>query len=343
MNLLNTDLNLLCCLHALLASGSVSRAAEQLGVTQPAMSRSLARLRTLFNDPLFVRGSANRLAPTPRAEALRQPLEDILGRITTLVAPPEFAPEWLQARFTLALAGSVPARLRDRVLRDILAAAPMLELRVLPWQADSCERLGQEIDLALGVASHLSPDLHQRTLFTRQPVLVLRTGHPALNGALELAELAAWPHLALSADGCLQEAIDQRLDAAGLQRQLQLQLDDTASLADWLRNSDALLITDRIAVEAMSDKGQLEILPLPSALRLPDADYTLYWSARWQNDAAHSWLRQTLAERLRDMAPGSPAQRSLRLAPPVTGERQSRADDDRIYPLVGRYFPGRAC
>lgn len=348
MNLLHADLNLLCCLHALLVSGSVSRAADQLGVTQPAMSRSLARLRTLFNDPLFVRGAANRLAPTPRAEALRGPLEEILGRINLLVTPPEFSPEWAQARFRIAVSSSFPRSALNALLGEISSKAPLLELHVLPWQNDSCGQLAEDLDLAIGVTRHASPDLLQRKLFCNQAVCVMRAGHPLLeHGSIpDLATLAAWPHIAPSAASLVQTETDRALERAGLRRQVQLYLDDFSSLLDWLQHGNALLVTDRIAMQPSSIKDLLRILPMPDDAIIDSGDFAMYWSARWQNDPAHAWLRQTLTDAIRD-CPAVTALPALPRAPLAlpqpTEYRQPASRDERIYPVVGRFFPGRVC
>ncbi|TJZ79067.1 LysR family transcriptional regulator [Chitiniphilus eburneus] len=342
------DLNLLLSLHALLTHGSVTRAAETLGVTQSAMSRSLARLREAFDDPLFVR-AANKLAPTPRAEALRAPLSTILRQIDQLVVPEDFCPATARARYRIACAGSAEHALLPAVLGTLLYEAPQFELEIVPWEAHILEAMSDDgPDLALGLAFDAPADVYQRLVCRDRVMCALRVDHPALrDGELSLDAYCAASQLQLRLGQELGQMVDARLSALGRERRVNLQLSQYAAAFDLLSESDMLLTAPELVLRAAEARRGLKVVPLP--FDLPQISLSLYWHARRHHDPAHIWMRNALCgglkaefEARRDVwaVAASSRLQSLPQMRPLPVEAQARpSHEPRSYPRLTSFYP----
>jgi DNA-binding transcriptional LysR family regulator len=192
----NLDLNLLKALDALLAERNVTRAAERLNLTQPAVSGMLARLRDSFDDPLFVRGQRG-IIPTPRALQLAEPLRRMLGEAAAMLTPPMFDPA--HARLTLSLAATDYAQQVMVVpfLARLRAMAPGVRVAVRGEDMARMSRFEDgDLDLALMTPDSAPQGLHARHLFDETYVVAMRDGHPdAGEGALLLDRSALWTML----------------------------------------------------------------------------------------------------------------------------------------------------
>ncbi|UXY15187.1 LysR family transcriptional regulator [Chitiniphilus purpureus] len=348
---LQLDLNLLLCLHALLTQGSVTRAAETLGVTQSAMSRSLARLRDAFDDPLFVR-AANKLAPTPRAEALREPLSTILQQINQLVVPEDFNPATTRGRYRIGCASSTEHALLPAVLGTLLYEAPQLELEFVPWEAHILEAMSADgPDLALGLAFDAPADVYQRVVYRDRLMCALRADHPALRGVeLQLECFCKMPHLQLRLGQALAQMLDERLGAIGASRRVSLQLTQCVAAFELLTESDLLLVAPESVLRSTQVPGRIRLAPLP--LEMPPLTFSLYWHARQHHDPGHIWLRNALCEGLkaefearRDAWAVSDASRlqglaPMRALPPEPAFRSSpQLTEPRTFPRLTSFYP----
>ncbi|GAA5784162.1 LysR family transcriptional regulator [Chitiniphilus shinanonensis] len=341
------DLNLLLSLHALLTHGSVTRAAETLGVTQSAMSRSLGRLREAFDDPLFVR-AANKLAPTPRAEALREPLTTILRQIDQLVVPEDFCPATARARYRIACSGSAEHALLPAVLGTLLYEAPQFELEIVPWEAHILEAMSDDgPDLALGLAFDAPADVYQRVVCRDRVMCALRANHPALrDGELSLDAYCATSQLQLRLGQELGQMVDNRLATLGRERRVKLQLSQYAAAFDLVSESDLLLTAPELVLRAAGRRG-LKVVPLP--FDLPQVTLSLYWHARRHHDPAHIWLRNALCDGLkaefearRDAWAVDDLSRlqSLPQMRPLPVEKYARPQEEpRCYPRLTSFYP----
>ncbi|KAF0814597.1 PCP degradation transcriptional activation protein [Andreprevotia sp. IGB-42] len=342
------DLNLLLCLNALLTHGSVTRAADTLGVTQSAMSRSLARLREAFDDPLFVR-AANKLAPTPRAEALRTPLNTILQQIDQLVVPTDFDPARARGRFRVACVEFAQTGFLPQVLPGVIGRAPQLGLDVVGLEAQPFERLGDDgADLLLGLASNAPADVYQRVVYRDRLMCAVRADHPLLRTGegMNVEHYCRWPHLQLQLGHDLRRLVDDRLLALGAARQVGLQLAQISAALPVIADSDLILTAPEHVLRREARDG-LVILPLP--FDVPPLTMSLFWHARRHNDPAHIWLRNALCEGLQEQyrnwqarqqhAPTDLAAiKQMRPLPPeVPG---AKYEAPREYPRVGSFYPG---
>lgn len=215
------DLNLVKALDALLRWRSVSRAAEDVGLSQPAMSRALARLREVADDPLLVRTPAGYML-TPRAKAIQPALASALASLREVFQPQAFDP--LQERRVVRLAASdaQTVLLLPGVVARLAREAPGVELRAEPYGADLVERLeGGSLDMAFAVSTTpLPPGAYSEAVGRDGLAVAMRRGHPAAGRPWRIEDYAAFDHVAVSILGDGQSELDARLAASGVKRRI---------------------------------------------------------------------------------------------------------------------------
>ncbi len=298
MNLRTIDLNLLVILDKLLDEAHVSRAAAQLGLTQPAVSAALQRLRGLFGDALLQRGRGI-MYPTARAEALRAPLKALLADVRTLVDPPDIPLAEIRQTIRFIVTDHVAALLLPPLLGRLRDSAPGIDLVLLPWGgADSAraEMLRGDADLALSVFDSDVPGLERQQVLDEHYVVAMRLGHPALAGFDAKAWLA-WPHIVISGHGGRRGSLDDVLERQGLSRRVGLVVPSFQLVPGILLATDfmAMLPAHGIAREA---RGQLAVKAPP--LAVAGFPVHLAWPSRSQGDKALAHVRETLAAVLAD-------------------------------------------
>jgi DNA-binding transcriptional LysR family regulator len=287
------DLNLLKALDALLDTGSVTRAADRLGLTQPAVSGMLNRLRETFQDPLFVRTQRGVL-PTPRARSLAQPLRAALREIEGLLRPGEF--EAASAELTVSIAATDYAQrvVLLPLLRALRAEAPGIRLSVRPVDAGALAQQLESgsLDLAL-VTPEMAPEsLRARRLFEDDYVCVLRQDHPAARRPLGLDDFCRLDHAIMSHDGTrFRGATDAVLDGLGRTRRVVASVPSFLFLTDMLRSTDLCALLPRRLVAGMEG-----LVAREPPLAVPGFAKILVWHERTHHDAALGWLRGRLAD-----------------------------------------------
>jgi len=243
MNLRSIDLNLLVVLDALLDERHVSRAALRLGMSQPAASNALARLRHLFGDPLLERTAAG-MVLTPRAEAARGPLKTLLAGVTGVLDPPPPDPRSLRQVVRMVMA-DMPAREAIVPLLERLAeTAPGIDLVIQPWRgpARTVEALRQgDADLALAVVDDPDPDIVRMELFREHYRAILRRDHPAA-GRLTLENWLEWPHVMVSGRSERRSHLDDRLAERGLKRRVGIVVPSFLAVPEIVARSDMIAL-----------------------------------------------------------------------------------------------------
>ncbi len=290
VKLRGVDLNLLTVLGALLRHASVTRAAEELGMSQPAVSRALGRLRALLGDALLVRGPTGALIPTPRAQALAPRLEALLAETAELVSREGFDPARLQAVMRLAATDHDTLMLLPRLVPLLAAEAPGLALRVLPITGTTVEELAAgRLDLAFSVlGTPLPASLRQLSLYHDRLVTVLRAGHPALAG-WSLDGFCALDHILVSITGRGTGAVDDALAGLGRRRRVALWLPHFhAALRMVAQTEMAVTLPRSLALEHGPALG-LEVREAP--LPLTGFTATAIWPEVLGGAPAHRWLR----------------------------------------------------
>ncbi|PRP90718.1 HTH-type transcriptional regulator SyrM 1 [Enhygromyxa salina] len=295
------NLNLLVALHALLRERHVSRAAAQLGVSQPAMSRSLGRLRELFDDPLLVRVKAG-MQPTPRALELLPQIEAILAEVLELIRPVEFCPATASGTVRVAAPDLVVYMLVPALMRSLAEQAPGLDLDIVSWRPSWREDLETSaIDLCVGMPSGDEPNIYARTLFESDWACVLRKGHPALRAKWTVERFAGLDHLLVSLTGRGGGQIDAALARHGLERHVALRVPYPVLTPLLVAETDLVLTTPRWLARKLASTAQLAVrrppIPVPP-LRAP-----MLWHERSHRDPTHRWLRDLVARLAGELDP----------------------------------------
>ncbi len=285
VNLAALDLNLLVVLEQLLERQHVSRAAEALEMSQPGVSRALARLRLMFGDPLLV-GKPMQL--TARAESLREPLQRVLRGTRELLAPAHFDPA--QARFTVRVHmldyGSL--LVLPGLLSQLRERAPGVELELPPRVTKPLEALRQgELDLLVGRYPTTRREFRHQLLFKDRFVCVVRRG---LLRELTLASFCALEHVMITTTGAPGGPVDDALAARGLSRKLALRLPHFLAAALVVAETDLILTLPGRVAERLRAHAPLDVWEPP--LDVPGFTVDLVWHARLQHDPAHRWVRQ---------------------------------------------------
>jgi len=307
MDLSAIDLNLVVALDALLRTRSVTRAARALGRSQPAVSHALARLREVFDDPLLVRAGRG-LTPTPRAEALREPLSQVLAELSGLFAPPgAFDPARCDRTFRLALPDLLAAFIPGWVAA-IETEAPNVRLEVRrPFGPNAVAALADgRCDLAM-MARFTAPESAKLRVIGRiEWVTVMRPGHPLLDGAdretpvITPEAWAACRHVEVATGLGAPSWVERAVRAAGLTRRKGLTVETFLLAPPVVAQSDQLFTAGRALIAPLAERYGLVMVEPP--IPVPPLDGVAVWHARYQHDPAHRWLRELLvteaAERL---------------------------------------------
>ena len=296
MNVGDLDLNLLRTFDAVLRDGSVTAAGERLGLSQPAMSNALSRLRRLLDDPLFVR-TPRGMRPTPFAQRLAAPVRQALDLIqTTFAQQAAFDPRISQRSFRLQLSDVGEIVFLPPLLERLEREAPgvRIETGQLP-QDEVSEALGAgEVDLAVGFLPGLSGGVVQKRLFRDRYVCLVRADHPTIGSRLTLAQFLAATHVLVSARGSAHEIVEQTLRNKGLVRRIALRVPHFTVVPMILGRTDHMVIVPEGLVRSISRFGRFKSLKPP--VDIPALEVKVHWHERFDQDPGIAWLRGVLID-----------------------------------------------
>ena len=294
MDLRAIDLNLLVVFAAMLEHRSVTRAGEAVGLSQPAMSAAVARLRTLFDDALFVRSGAE-MKPTPRALELAEPVRRVIETVRTdILQRSRFDPATSERTFTIITPDIGEINFVPQLLTRFADVAPHASLRALakprPAAAEGLE--SGEAELAVGYF----PDLHragffQQKLFDNPHVCIVRAGHPTIGKRLTLKAYLAASHAVVRPDG-REHVFEQFIQQRGLRRRVLVELSHFMSLLPVLENSDMIATVPRDLADVCRRYADLRIVEPP--LKAPVVAVHQFWHLRFHKDPANVWLRSVV-------------------------------------------------
>ncbi|MFE5545853.1 LysR family transcriptional regulator [Streptomyces sp. NPDC056534] len=297
------DLNLLRVLDALLQDNSVTRAADRLGTSPAAVSRTLARLRRAVGDPLLVRAGQG-MVPTPRALELREEVAALLRGCENVLRPgPGLDAARLQRTFTVQAAELLLVGLAAHLTERIQAEAPQVDVVFLPEAVEGGPGLRQGwVDVELGVLGHLDPEIRTRQLRRMTPVGIARQDHPLFDGPIDARRFAAADHIGISRLGKRLGPIDHALAERGLRRRTAIVVPSHTSAMMLARDTDlvALSLADWLP-DTVSALG-LRTFAIP--LDLAPLDLGMAWHPRNSADPGHRWFREHLAAAV--LAPAGP-------------------------------------
>ena len=295
------DLNLLVVFDGLFREGSVTRAGKQLGMSQPALSHALNRLRYLLKDQLFIR-TPDGMVPTPRAEQLARPLRHALAQMEHALEPETFVAARTDRRFSIAINNYAAIVVAAPLVAAVSAAAPLAHLDLRPsGTLDVFDRLDRgELDVAVGAFDTVGERFARASVLQDRFVAVMRRGHPAGRGKLSAEAFGALGHVEISSSGDDTGFIDRSLLARGARRRIATRL-PYLSTGVVLGQSDMVATLSRRVAEALirgtASALQLRELPFTS----PVVRTSMVWHRRLDGSPAHRWLREVMLAVCRDL------------------------------------------
>lgn len=283
------DLNLLTVFATLMAERSVTRAGERLGLSQPATSGALARLRETFRDPLFIR-TGRSFEPTARALALMERLGPAMEALAEAVAPAvPFEPATDRRHFRIACADDIAIPLLPRLMPVLGAEAPRCTLTVRrgDWKTFPVQLEKAEVSTALGfMADDLPANAKRRTVVNGHFVVLRADSDPS---PISLDTYCARPHVLVTPAGDLRGRADDALSALGRSRRVVLGLTDFALLPSVLAGTELVATVPDFVAETLAAQGGLRLDPTP--FEPPPAIITMAWRGAVDGDPAEKWLR----------------------------------------------------
>lgn len=290
MKLTTFDLNLLTVFEAVLRERNVTKAGARLGLSQPAMSHALNRLRWMLKDQLFIR-TPDGMVPTPRAEQLADPVRRALGELQSALDPEEFIPAQAERRFAIALNNYAAVVLARPITAGCAALAPNVRVSLRPSGTLNLPELLDrgELDIAIAALDPPADRFAAHVLVEDRYVVVMRRGHPVAQKKLGLKTFAALPHLVISSSGEDLGFVDAALAAAGYARSIALE-------APYLSAGAILVQSDMVAVlgaqmaQEFRRAYAIELRDLP--FKSPPLRSVMLWHKRFNDQAAHRWLRE---------------------------------------------------
>ena len=293
MNVAELDLNLLRVFDAVLRTRSVTAAAGQLRLTQPAVSNALARLRAAFGDPLFLR-AAQSMEPTPFARELAEPVRQALALLDAALAHgPGFDPSSSTRLFRFYMSDLGQIEFLPPLVERLRSTAPRLRLEAMALEpAAIADALAAgALDLAMGFLPGLGPPIRRRALFRDPYVCLVRAGHPVRS--LTRKAFLESSHAVVSYRGG-HRIVEEAMERAGVAARIVLRVPHFTVVPMVLERTDLILTLPARVARVYESRGQFRSLPLP--LAIAPAEVALHWHERFDADPGNRWLREQLVE-----------------------------------------------
>lgn len=303
MHLFKVDLNLFVVLDAICAEGSITRAADRLHLTQPAVSHALARLRDVYADPLFVR-SGNGVAPTALTKRLIGPIRESLLMLQETLQPSQpFDAAGARNSFVVALPDVLETWVLPPLMQYLQEVAPRMQMasvRARRRELDA-DLAGGRLDLAFDVLMPVAPALRHAPLMEDRFVVVAREGHPILAADWTMDAYCQFRHIVVSSRRTGLSAEDFELSRLGLRRDIALRCSNYHVAWKTMEQTDLLLtVPEQYAL--MREAGPFSVKPMPMDVR--GLAIQMYWHESVDQDPANQWLRSVFKQVLaRDQRP----------------------------------------
>ncbi|WP_309486595.1 LysR family transcriptional regulator [Sinorhizobium sp. 8-89] len=300
VDLRRIDLNLLVALEALLDEKNVTRAAHRLGMSQPAASRALGRLRAVFSDALLVDGPGGYVLSS-RAEEVRPMLRRILAGVGELLEANSFDPATATGRIRLLMPDLQAAVLAPHLLARFAREAPSLDLDIVAPGMNGIEALEHGVaDAMVALIDEAPAGIHRRRLYDEELVTLMRAHHPALAGKLTLDRFLALEHIVVSVTGVGPAPVDEVLARMGRTRRVKLRVPNFFAAVEIAARSDLIMTLPSGLARAAANMRRFVSLPPP--LDLGSFTMSLAWHARQQDAPRHIWLRRAIVTAAMDMS-----------------------------------------
>jgi DNA-binding transcriptional LysR family regulator len=295
MNVAGLDLNLLRVFDAVLRDRSVTAAARHLGLTQPAVSNALARLRAQFEDALFVRTPSG-MDATPFARELAEPVRQALALLESALAHgPGFDPATATRAFRFYMSDLGQIEFLPPLVERAQRVAPGVRLEAVSMEGEDIgdALAAGSLDLAVGFLPGLGPPVRRQPLFRDPYVCLMRAGHPAAGARLTKKAFLEASHALVSYKGG-HRVIEEALERAGLARKIALRVPHFTVVPMVLERTDLILTLPLRIARVYESQGRFRYLPPP--VPIPPADVGAHWHERFERDAGNRWLREMITE-----------------------------------------------
>lgn len=299
MQLSRIDLNLFTIFDAIYHEGGITPASKRLHLSQPAVSHALARLREILNDPLFER-HGNEMRPTPLARRLAASIRESLGGLEQMLQRAgQFDPASSSRRFTIAVREAQEAAFLPRFVVQLTQQAPGVGLATVRIERRDLEDELQsgELDAAIDVGLPVSADVRREQLSAEPLVVLARTGHPRVQGALDLETYLGLEHVLVTGRRRGGGYEDVALGRLGMTRRIRLRCQQHGAACEAVGRTDLLATMTRAQAQLVAVGANIQVLPFP--VDIPPLEVFLYWHAHADNDPAARWFRSLLLDVLR--------------------------------------------
>ncbi|MGY3066709.1 LysR substrate-binding domain-containing protein [Pantoea agglomerans] len=290
------DLNLLPVLLVMMEERNVTRAAERLGITQPALSNALNRLRETLNDPLFIRERYG-MRPTPKAEQLAQVVGAALSSIDKVIlGQQDFDPLNATRLFTVAPNSYVEFIMMPAIVARLRSCAPGIRLRLTPFGNDVTETgvISGNTDMVLGRIVEPPDNLVVQHLMNEGLACVIRADHPLVGENLSAEQYEQLKHVNVLPPGRMRAGLYQALEQRGLRRQVAVSVTHFLAVPEMIAVTDYCATLPRLICQHLSRDQRLRIVPAP--VDLGTFPVEMGWHARYRDDPAHRWFRTLITE-----------------------------------------------
>ena len=296
MNVQDVDLNLLRVFDAVLRERGVTAAAARLGLTQPAVSNALARLRALFGDALFVRTAAG-MDATPFARGVAEPVRQALALLESALAHgPGFDPATSTRAFRFYMSDLGQVEFLPPIVERVQRAAPGVRLEAVAADLEDIgDALGAgALDLAVGFLPALGPPVERRALFRDPYMCLMRADHPAIGAKLTRRQFLEASHVLVTYRGGGHRVIEEALERAGVARRIALRVPHFTVVPMVLERTDLVLTLPARVARVFERRGRLKALPPP--VPMPSAEVAVHWHERFEADPGNRWLREQVVQ-----------------------------------------------
>jgi DNA-binding transcriptional LysR family regulator len=296
MDIRSLDLNLLVVFNAMFEHQNVTKAGEALRLSQPAMSAAVARLRAVFDDPLFVRtGSA--MAPTPKAQVLSEPIKQVVSVIQSdILVPQFFDPLKSNRTFSLVTPDIAEVNFLPRLLNALALKSPAVNLKTLAMPRDAAASALESgtAEMAIGYFPDLhKPGFYQQKLISNSHVCLIRKNHESIGSTMTETQFTQALHAVVKPDG-REHVFEQFLQRKAIKRRVVVELSHFMSLLPIIETSNLIATVPKDLADFFVQHGEVRYVDTP--MQSPVIDVHLFWHQRFQRDPAHMWLKQVIQD-----------------------------------------------
>ncbi|MDP1930801.1 MAG: LysR family transcriptional regulator [Gammaproteobacteria bacterium] len=293
------ELTLLHVFNAIMIEGSVTRAADLLGMTQPAVSNAIARMRDHWQDPLFIK-HGRQIQPTAFASSLWEQVRDPIQQLSASVESSVFVPAESRRKFRIAMTDLSVDLFWLPLMTEVARLAPLVDLYAVPFTQIGAVDLLREarIDLALGPQGEQDRSLRSSFLYESAFKLVMRRDHPLAGRAVSMEDFLAARHLLVSRTGEAQGNVDRALQREGLKRRVATTVNHFSVVPKLLTGTDMIAVVPHRIAESPQFNSELWVTDSPICVE--PRDIYLIWHARLDRDPGLAWLRKLLETVVRE-------------------------------------------